>query len=144
MKIDKVKKEIYKKARKEGKSKQDSLKLAGYATTTAEHSQNCTPLAIIGDQEILAERVKHITKDFVLSGLLEEAADLTNKASDRIRAKELLGKYLQLFQETRQQSIAIFNNTNDLENDLKRVVLPKESRQVIDQQSSAVIEQVKD
>lgn len=123
MSIDKVRKELYKKARKEGKSKAQAMREAGYKETTATHCQGETPLVLLGDKELLAERCKHITKDFVLSGLLEEAVDLTNKASDRIRAKELLGKYLDLFKEDVKQGISIFNNMNDLHKDLDRIIV---------------------
>jgi hypothetical protein len=116
--VDQVKKEIYKKARLQGDSKQEALKKAGYAVTTAEHSQNCTPLAKIGDAELCEEFLKYAKVDIVLGNLLKEAQNTANKPSDRIRAWELVGKYLQMFKEESKQGIAIFNNVNDLQKDI--------------------------
>ena len=38
-----------------------------------------------------------LTVEWVLDGLAAEASDNTNKASDRIRSRELIGKYLKMF-----------------------------------------------
>lgn len=126
--IDPVKKEIYKQSRLEGKSKGRSLIDAGYKETTALHCQNEIPLAKLGDQEIQEDIKKRITVEFVLNLLFKESQEAA-KSSDRIRATELLGKYLQLFKEDIKQGTFIFNGINDLEKDLKRVVLPSQDNQ---------------
>ena len=119
--VDLVKKELYKKARLEGKNKEQSLKAAGYADTTASRCQNEVPLAKLGDSELCEEFLRYAKVDIVLGNLLKEAQDLSNKPSDRIRAWELVGKYLQMFKEESKQGIAIFNNVNDLQQDIDRL-----------------------
>ena len=117
--MDHLKKELYKDARKKGYSKKDALLKAGYPISSASHKQNTCPVAIVGERELLAEYMKLATKDNVIGNLLKEASNPANKASDRIRAWELIGKYLQLFREEGKTGIAIFNNINDLQKDIE-------------------------
>jgi len=116
--MDPIKVELYKESRKKGKSKKDALIDAGYAVSTASDQSGRTLSSIVGDAEILAERVKAITPDFVLERLLQEATKPENKASDKIRAVELLGNYLKLFKDENKQTVAIYNQYKDLDKDL--------------------------
>ena len=76
-----------------------SAKLAGYTT-------NNNTLAVIGAENLIKPNIKRaiqaqlikdkITPDYVLSGI-STLAEQGSKDSDKLRAYELLGKYLKLF-----------------------------------------------
>jgi phage terminase small subunit len=78
-----------------------AAKRAGYSHPNVQGS-------ILLRQPIVAERVKielanrckqlKLSADWVLNRLQEEAVDSNNAASSRIRALELLGKYLGIFE----------------------------------------------
>ena len=79
-----------------------SAKLAGYTT-------NNNTLAVIGAENLIKPNIKRaiqarlikdkITPDYVLSGI-STLAEQGNRDSDKLRAYELLGKYLKLFTDT--------------------------------------------
>jgi len=114
---DIVRKELYKKARVEGKTKADAMRAAGYAESTCTDRQGDTPSVVLGERELQEDIKKLITPEYVLSKLRQETEN-AQKASDRIAATALLGKYLQMFKEESKQGIAIFNNVNDLQQDI--------------------------
>ena len=95
--VDKLKKERYKQARLDNKSKCKALSIAGYSEATAKHHQHELAVVKCGEQELLEEfKATSITVEYVLEGLTKEAEQAKN-AADRIRALELLGKYQAMF-----------------------------------------------
>lgn len=103
--INTIKKNLVKQSILEAKSFKQSLLDAGYSINTAEHkvTKDNKLLTVVMD-EIGKEFDKaKITPEYVLAGLDKEAKEAKNSA-DRIRAYELLGKYLALFIERTQNA----------------------------------------
>jgi len=104
--IDPIKKAKYKSARKQGNSIVQSLKDAGYSNSVAHKSSDNTVVKVC-DQEIVNElRAKDITVDWVVQQLSNELLAPDCRASDRIRVKELLGKYINMFKDN---SLQVYN-----------------------------------
>ena len=99
--INPIKKNIVKQSILQGKSFIQSLKDAGYTEATA-HQSSSIPIVKHCIEEIAKDFDKaKITPEYVLAGLNKEAQEAKNSA-DRIKAYELLGKYLALFTDKQQ------------------------------------------
>lgn len=115
--IDKIKKHKYKQARLQGKTIEQSLKDAGYSDKTARHKNSSLSVARVGDKEILDKMLaKDITVDWIVDQLIQELSAPDAKASDRVRVKELLGKYIKMFQDN--VNIAVISQAQRLEAEL--------------------------
>lgn len=114
--IDPIKKARYKQARLSGKDKKNSMLEAGYALSTAIQSPSMTVVKQ-SELEIASElKAKDITVEWVIEGLSKELTAEDSKASDRIRARELIGKWLNIFKDIQIQNNTVF--TNDMIKDL--------------------------
>lgn len=114
--VDKLKAEKYKQARLEGNSIAKSLRDSGYAPSTARQSSFVT-VAKQGEAELMAQvKASDITVEWVVNRLTQELVAPDAKASDRIRVSELLGKYLNMFKDTQNTQLIVFNEdiTRDL------------------------------
>jgi ribosome assembly protein YihI (activator of Der GTPase) len=106
-----------------------SAKLSGYngndATIRAIGAENLTKPLI--KQAIKSRLIKDkITPDYVLSGI-STIADNSSKDVDRLKAYELLGKYLKLFTDNtpdRPTEIILKLGLPDITNDKPKVVEP--------------------
>jgi len=83
---------------------------AGYSEDTAKQigSENLTKLDISEYiQELVKPKLKKldITQDYVLNGIKDIADDLESRHIDKLKAYELLGKYLKLFTDKLDISI---------------------------------------
>ena len=96
--FNKVKKNIVKQSIMEGKTYKQALLDAGYTPATAYQSSS-NGIVKYCLEEIARDFDKaKITPEYVLAGLNKEAQE-AQTASDRIKALELLGKYLAMFTE---------------------------------------------
>jgi len=107
--INPIQKALYKKSRKQGKSKEQSLLDAGYSPVTARVQNKNLRVDKVGDAEIAQElKAKDITVDWVVEQLTLEITAPDAKASDRIRVKELLGKYINMFKDAQPSQTFVF------------------------------------
>lgn len=119
--IDKLKKIKYKASRLQGKSIAGSLRDAGYSEGRARISSGNT-IVKVSEQELMNEvKANKVTVEWVIEGLTNELVAKDAKASDRIRVRELLGKYLKMFNDNNIQQTAIFLDTKAIE-DAKQII----------------------
>ena len=111
-----------------------SAKLAGY-------NSNKNTLAVIGAENLIKPNIKRAIKDkllkdkinptYVLSGI-STLAESSSKDSDKLRAYELLGKYLKLFTDNTDNNkpteiilkLGIDNELSELIDNTKEVLKP--------------------
>jgi phage terminase small subunit len=111
-----------------------SAKLAGYNTTNKSHraigAQNLTKLNI--KKAIQSKLIKDkINPTYVLSGI-STLAESSSKDSDKLRAYELLGKYLKLFTDVNDNNkpteiilkLGIDNELSELIDNTKEALKP--------------------
>lgn len=112
--IDPIKKEKYKQARLKGKDKKNSMLEAGYALNTAIQAPAMSIVKQSEKELMEAVKASDVTVEWVVEGLTKELVATDAKASDRIRVRELLGKWLKMFQDVQNtQVIAIFKDIED-------------------------------
>lgn len=115
--IDPIKKRLYKKARKKGKSITKSLKEAGYSDKTAEGTNSNLKLVKTCDKEIHKEfDIKQITVEKVLEDFdkVKQLALDKDDLSNYNRANEALGRYLAMF--TDKKEVNILENIENIYN----------------------------
>jgi len=113
-KVDPIRTALVKKARLEGKTKAQALRDAGYKESAIIGNVTRKKTIINADREILAEmKAKDINVDWVVNQLTKELGLPDCKASDRIRVKELLGKYLGMFKDNNITQVAVFNGLTE-------------------------------
>lgn len=120
-KVDVIGLQNYKRARKEGKGKTESLIEAGIAPISAHHNQNTLAMAKYGDAEVLEElKASDITPEMVINRLNEDRAGAIAKGdwATATRVEELLGKYIALW-------------TDRLTSDTKLTIQPDEQDELI-------------
>jgi len=123
--LDKIRKAQYKQSRLSGKSKARSLLDAGYRESTAYHDAKNNALVKTCEQELMEEvKANEITVEWVIEGLTKELLAPDAKAADRIRVRELLGKYLKMFQDAQPQALGtnIIAIISELKNDKPKVI----------------------
>lgn len=81
-----------------GKSARQALRDAGYKEGSVSHSTDM-PVIKRSMNKIADDIKSKITVEYILNKLNKEVLEAKNSA-DRIRATELLGKYLAMFKET--------------------------------------------
>ena len=119
--IDKLRKAKYKQSRLRGNSIAQSLRDANYTEGTARKS-SANGVAKVSEQELMNEiKAKDITVDWVIDQLTKELGMPDCKASDRIKVKELLGKYLNMFKDNNIQQVAVFLDPT-MQEDAKKVI----------------------
>jgi len=102
--INPVRKNIVKQSILEGKTFKQAILDAGYSPNTAKQVSSAMTIVKYSLNEIAKEFDKaKITPEYVLAGLNKEASEAKNSA-DRIRAYELLGKYLAMFTDKQEVS----------------------------------------
>lgn len=102
------KKELVKQNIKKGLSYKQSLLQAGYTQCTAKQASRQATLKY-SLEEIAKEFDKSkITAEYVLAGLEKELSTAL-KPADRLKALELLGKYLAMFTDKQQVKAEILN-----------------------------------
>ena len=100
--INPIRKELVKQSLLKGNTARQALKDAGLSKTTAEHRvRKDNKLLNVARAEILDDIKDRITVEYVLNNLKKLAETSKNKA-DRIRANELLGKWLAMFTDKYQ------------------------------------------
>jgi len=123
--IDKLKKERYKQERLQGKSIAKSMINAGCAVTTAYHDSKDSSLVKTCERELMEQvKASDITVEWVVNRLTQELVAPDAKASDRIRVSELLGKYLNMFKDTQNTQVIVFNE--DITRDLPPIDISQE------------------
>lgn len=119
--IDKIRKAKYKVSRLQGNSIVQSLRNSGYSEGVARKS-SFNGVVKVSEQELMNEfKASNISVEWVIEQLTQELTQPDCKASDRIRVKELLGKYLNMFKDTQIQQISVFNDPK-LEEDARVVI----------------------
>ena len=109
--IDKIKKEKYKQARLSGKDKKNSMLEAGYALNTAIQAPGMSVVKQ-SEKELMNEvKAQGVSVEWVIEGLTSELLSSDAKASDRIRVRELLGKYLNMFRDNNTVNVALFDSS---------------------------------
>jgi len=124
--IDPIKKQRYKSARLKGKSKRESLRLAGYAKNTADHNiTRDNKLLKTVSAEIKEEFKKEsITVEFVLKGI-RESIDLALKTNDikaLQNAYKLLGDYLKMFGSKDTKTIVNVNTEKNISKQIQDAI----------------------
>lgn len=89
----------------QGKSARKALQDAGYSQSSIDKS-TLMPAVKYSTEEIVANIKELITPEYVLSKLRHEAKTAKN-AADRIRATELLGKYMAMFTDKIKNDIEV-------------------------------------
>ena len=122
--VDKIRKAKYKASRLQGNSIAQSLRDAGYSEGRARISSGNT-IVKVSEPEIMNEiKASDITVEWVVNRLTQELVAPDAKASDRIRVSELLGKYLNMFKDTQNTQVIVFND--DITRDLPPIDISQE------------------
>jgi len=109
--VDKLKKLKYKASRLKGKSIAQSMRDAGYSDATA-HLSSTEGIVKQCEPELMAEvKAQGVSVEWVIEGLTSELVAKDCRAADRIRVRELIGKYLNMFRDA--QPIQMQFNIND-------------------------------
>lgn len=107
-KLDKLKKEIYKQERLKGNSIAKSMISAGCKETTAYHDSTNSSLVKTCEKELMEQvKASEVSVEWVIEGLTSELLAKDCRASDRIRVRELIGKYLNMFKDNNLQQVNI-------------------------------------
>lgn len=115
--VDPLKKERYKQARLKGECKAKSLINAGGAVSTAYHDIKDNVLVNTCERELMTEvKAANVTVEWVIEGLASELTAKDSKSSDRIRVRELIGKWLNIFKDANNTQVNVF--TKDMMTDL--------------------------
>jgi len=125
--IDPLRKLKYKQSRLNNNSIAQSLRNAGYTNATASQSSSNSIVKHCEPELQAMVKASDITIEWVINQLTNELTAKDCKASDRIRVKELLGKYLRMFESTQNVQLTVFQPyITELDKRITQVTQPKE------------------